>query len=92
MITREDIQQLAVLARLSVTDEQCDAYQKDFEGVLEYINTLNAVEVKQIPSSGVLKNVLREDDIAYEPKQFTEALLDAAPMQENGYVKVAKIL
>ena len=91
-MNRDDVRNLADLARLSLTDEQCDAYQKDFESILGYIDTINKAEIQDVSIDQVLKNVVREDEEAYEPGEFTEDILALAPHSENGYIKVDKIL
>ncbi|MFT6361355.1 MAG: aspartyl-tRNA(Asn)/glutamyl-tRNA(Gln) amidotransferase subunit C [Candidatus Paceibacteria bacterium] len=90
----EDIKELAELARLELSAEDIASYQKDFQGILDYISTINSVEIdsydEQVRSDTT--NMMREDDTAYEPGTFTEVLLEAAPRREGDYVRVDKIL
>jgi len=90
----EDIKGLAELARLELSDEDIAAYQKDFQGILDYISTINSVEIdsydEQIRSDTT--NMMRGDDVAYEPGTFTKVLLEAAPNTEGDYIRVDKIL
>lgn len=92
MMNRDDVQQLAQLARLSITDEQCDNYLKDFQNILSYIDALNAVNPDMVPQQQVLTNVVREDDEAYEAGSFSKEIISNAPHQEDGYIRVDKIL
>jgi len=92
MITREHVLQLADLARLSITDKQCDSYLKNFQSILAYIDTLNTVTPDTRNSRYMLTNNVREDGDAYEAGVFTQDILDNVPHQEDGYVKVNKIL
>lgn len=93
MITNKDIQTLAELARLEVSQDQCAAYADDFNGILSYIDTLSQVEVSsQDQNSQVVVNVVREDDSAYAPESFTDVLMKSAPDTKDGYLKVPKIL
>ncbi len=93
MITNKDIQVLAELARLEVSSDECEAYAQDFNGVLSYIDTLSQVDVTLGgQDSYVLSNVVREDELAYEPGEFTDLLLKEAPDSKDGYLKVPKIL
>ena len=91
-MNRDDVKQLADLARLSITDQQADEYLGDFQSILGYIDTINKVEVSETAQDQVLKNVVREDDEAYEAGQFTDDILANAPHHEDGYLKVDKIL
>ena len=90
----EDIKALAELARLKLSDEDIAGYQKDFQGILDYIGTINSVEVDSFDEQvrGDTVNMMRDDDESYEPGQFTEVLLDAAPQREGRYIRVDKIL
>ena len=93
-MNKEEIQALAELARLELQEEDIIAYQKDFKGILDYISTINSVEVDSFDEQvrGDTVNMMREDDESYEPGEFTQILLDAAPQREGDYIKVAKIL
>lgn len=92
-MNRDDIQKLAELSRLSLTDAQVDEYQKDFEGILGHINTLKDVNITNLePERQVNTNVMRDDQDAYAPGQFTQDLLSAAPERDADFVKVQKIL
>jgi len=93
MITNKDIQVLAELARLEVSSDECEVYSQDFDGVMSYIDTLSQVDVTLGgQDSYVLSNVVREDELAYEPGEFTDLLLKEAPDSKDGYLKVPKIL
>ncbi len=93
MINIEDVRQLASLARLSITEEQLQAYQKDFEGILDYIETINQAKVteNELPQH-VLTNIVRDDEEYYQPGEFTHSLLAQAPQSRDGYFEVPKIL
>lgn len=93
-MNKEEIQELADLSRLSLTEDEITSYQKDFEGILSYINTLNTVEVDETMNSHRLPNTnyLRSDEAAYQPGQFSEDILAQAPERKEDFIKVAKIL
>jgi len=91
---REEIKKLAELARLGVSDEQIDAYEKDFAQILSYIDLIKNAPVEDEEKSDefLTKNTLREDDEVYTPGSFTEDLLHEAPEIEGNYIKVKKVL
>ena len=91
---REEIKKLAELARLGVSDEQIDAYEKDFAQILSYIDLIKNAPVEEEEKSDEFftKNTLREDDEVYTPGSFTEDLLHEAPETEGNYIKVKKVL
>lgn len=92
MIHIDDVRQLASLARLSIPEEQLQAYQKDFEGILDYIETINQAEVTEVEIPHVLTNMVRDDEESYQPGEFTYDLLAQAPQSRGGYFEVPKIL
>lgn len=91
---RKDIEHLAKLSRIAVTDEEADALAKDITSILGYISEIeeitgNKEEEKKV---GALFNVMREDTNPHEPGIYTEDLLNLAPERDGRYVKVKKIL
>ena len=93
-MTKEDIKDLAHLCRLELNDEEIEQYQKDFEGILDYINIINTLKVTEYDNQtkSIPINIVREDDDAYVPGSYTKALLDASPEKDGDYMKVKKIL
>ena len=92
-ISREEVNHVARLARLELSDQETDFFQKDLNSILGYVETLKHLETDHVPPmSHVLKmnNVWRED--RSEGSKETEPLLQNAPMREKGYYKVPKIL
>lgn len=94
IMNKEEIQKLADLSRLELTDSEINAYQKDFEGILSYIDTLNQVVLDKNLESDRKPNTnyLRDDSLSYESGQFTLDILDQAPDRKDDYFKVQKIL
>ena len=92
MITIKDVEHVAKLARLELTDEEKELYTKQLGDVLQYVNQMNEVDTSNIePMSQVVDfvNVMREDKVVYE--QTKEELMKNAPEQEIGFFKVPKI-
>ena len=84
---------MAKLARLKLSSPEVDLFRKDLNAILEYVETLEELDTDKVaPMSHVLeiKNVWRDDNPG-GPKK-TDALLSNAPMAEEGYFKVPKIL
>lgn len=93
-MNKEEIQVLADLSRLNLTDDEITSYQKDFEGILSYIDTLKEVKIDDTITQqrSANTNYLRNDDVSYVPGQFSEDLLTSAPEVEGEFIKVQKIL
>ena len=94
MISSEEIQQLAELARLSLTGGEIAALQKDISDILDYVGQVSAASVSTSKTKPGLRNVLREDtertDALLSGKR--DALLKALPKREGDYAVVRKII
>jgi len=92
MITRKDVEKVAKLARLDISEKEKEQYTQQLERVLEFVEQLNEVDTKNIePTAQVtgLENVYREDKVTQGQNAH---LLDNAPATEGGYLKVKAVL
>lgn len=96
MIEKSDIEKLANLARISVTEDEAEGLSKDIGAVLGYIESLQEISGFEgddhMRAHSEAQNSLRSDTEAHEPGKYTEALLAQAPDSEKGFFKVKKIL
>ncbi len=95
MITKEDIQNLAELARIEVEEGEVERFRSSIEDILGYVSEIGAVsgeEASKTALSADLRNVFREDGEPHESGRYTEGVLANAPDKEGGYLKVKKIL
>ena len=93
MISREDVEHVAALARLGLTDEEIDLMQGQLNRILEAVGQLQAVDTSSVgPTAQViaLENVMR-DDVA-RPSMAREAALGNAPEREGPMLRVPVIL
>jgi len=92
MIEINDIEKLAGLARIAVTEEEKAKFQKDLESILNYVSELkDAPPLADFKDDEYLKNVMRADDNAYQSGGFTDEILAEVPNRSDGYFKVKKI-
>ncbi len=92
-ISKETVEYVANLARLSLTDEQKIKMIDDLDKILGYVDKLNKLDTSGVePTAHILpvKNVFREDVI--KPSYDRDVILKNAPMQEDGCFKVPKIV
>lgn len=92
MISIEDVEHVAKLARLALTDEEKVIYAKQLARIIENFNELKEVDTEGVePFTHALPitNVMREDEIVTPPGR--DVLLKTAPAAENGYFRVPKI-
>lgn len=93
MISRADVEHVAALARLHLTDDELDRMQGQLSRILEAIAVLRDVDTSQVgPTATVLnlENVMRDD----EPRDgiSREAALANAPLREGDHLRVPLIL
>ena len=92
MITLKDVEHVAKLARLELTEEEKITFTKQLGDVLKYVEQMNEVDttgVVPMAHAFDVVNVMREDVVVYE--QTKEELMKNAPAEENGFFKVPKI-
>jgi aspartyl-tRNA(Asn)/glutamyl-tRNA(Gln) amidotransferase subunit C len=93
MITRADVENVAALARLHLTDEELALMEGQLSRILVAIEALRDVDTSQVgPTASVLalENVMR-DDIPSDGIS-REAALANAPVREGNHLSVPLIL
>ncbi len=87
----KDIENLAELAKIELTDAEKETVLKDLDGVLGYVKQIESVEVSDITPAYANRNISREDVL--EPREFSrEEIISQFPDSQDGFVKVKKIL
>ena len=92
-VTEQDLTTTAHLSRLAIPAAEKDAALKTLGDFLTYVDNLSDVDTKDVqPTTYALpiENVFRADEI--RPSLSNEAALSNAPLHENGYFKVPKVL
>ena len=90
-ITREMVDHVAALSRLSLTEEEKRRQEKDMGEILAYMDKLNELDTDGVePMSHVfpLGNVFRADEVA--ASEDRAALLANAPDQRDGAFRVPR--
>ena len=92
-LNRKDVEHVALLSRLELSENELDKYTGQLDAILEYIDVLNQVDTSAVePMAHVLeiRNVMRSDEV--QPSLPREAALQNAPDAEDGFFKVPKIV
>jgi len=95
MISRQEVQHIAKLARLGLKEKEVEKYQKELSSILDYFEKLKEVDISKIePTSHSIaaENVIREDEVKREQRAKNKKLLELAPKTKNGHLKVKSIL
>lgn len=92
-ITKKEVEYVANLGRLELTDEEKEKYTSQLNELLEHFEKLNELNTENIePTFHVLqmKNVFREDVL--QPSLERENSLMNAPHKTEKYFKVPKVI
>jgi len=92
LITKKDVEHVANLARIKLSEEDTEKFTKQLGDIIKYVDQLNEVDttgVEPMAHPYPLYNVAREDVVSY--KATKEELLKNAPEEENSFFKVPKI-
>jgi aspartyl-tRNA(Asn)/glutamyl-tRNA(Gln) amidotransferase subunit C len=92
-IAREEVERIAALARLSVSDQELDRLRRELGAILTYVETLAAVDTTGVePTAHVipLATPLR-DDVPEPPMEPARAIANAPESSGSAFV-VPKVI
>lgn len=98
MVSKEQVEYIAKLARLRLTASEVEKMQKDLAEILDYINLLKEADIAQFSEDDssfnlqVLKNIQRSDIAEKTEKEDVEAMLNQVPQKQGNFVKVKEVL
>src|SRR5919201_1208526 len=92
-LTPAEVEHVALLARLGLTDEEKELYRRQLGSILGYVAQLGERDTERIPPSAAimpLDDVMQDD----EPRPCLDPgdVLANAPAQEDGYFRVPAVL
>ena len=94
MINREQVDHIAKLARLGISEQEKEKFQQELSAILDFVEKLKEVNVEGVkPMTGGtdLTNVMREDGPAEKDLKQKEKFLSNAPKRKNDYVEVLAV-
>lgn len=92
-LSKEEVEHIAALARLELTEEEKALYREQLSAILDYAARLQALDTSQIPPTSTVlarRSILRED-IA-RPGLSTEEVLQNAPEVVQRQFRVPPVL
>ncbi len=92
-ITMKEVEHVARLARLELTNEEKERMRAQLDSILSYIDKLNELDTSAVePTSHVLPmmNVFRDDEV--RPSLSQEEALANAPDRQDLFFRVPRIL
>jgi aspartyl-tRNA(Asn)/glutamyl-tRNA(Gln) amidotransferase subunit C len=92
-LSRADVEHVAYLARLGLTDEELTRLEGQLNHILDQYAILSELPTDDIPPTAQtieLENILREDVV--QPSLPLEAVLGNAPARQGDHIVVPAIL
>ena len=92
-LTRKDVEHIALLARLGLTDEEVETLRSQMSSILSHVNQLGELETAHIaPTAQVIamQDVMGTDEP--RPSCSPDEVLANAPEREGNYFKTKAVL
>jgi len=91
-LTKSEIQHIAGLARIKLTEKEEGKMAEDLGAVLGYIDRLNKIDTASVePAAQItgLENIFRKDETGREVDR--QAIIDQFPHRKDDYLKVKAV-
>lgn len=89
-MTNEEVRKLATLARLSLSDAECETYAKDFQGILAYVAQLEQIKGKVADGHTAISGTVKSDDTS--SFQARRELVAQFPESQGDELRVPTVL
>ena len=88
MVSKEELINLATLAKLDIFDQDVDKLLADMEKIIDFANQINSASVSDVEFDSInnLQNVYREDVVSRSYSQ--EDILKNAKTVEDGFFRL----
>lgn len=93
-VTREMIEHVAKLARLSFGEEEFEAFISRLNEILQYVEKLNELDTADVPPTSHMfftKTPMREDKVRAEPSPTAE-IRQNAPQRKDSFFVVPRVI
>ncbi|GBQ08973.1 Asp-tRNA(Asn)/Glu-tRNA(Gln) amidotransferase subunit GatC [Saccharibacter floricola] len=87
------VARIARLARIGLSDDEVQTYQKDMEGIIDWVEQLNEVDITDVPpmvGTGLATARLRDDVVTDGERR--DDVLSNAPEREGPFFTVPKVV
>jgi aspartyl-tRNA(Asn)/glutamyl-tRNA(Gln) amidotransferase subunit C len=91
-LSRQEVEKIARLARLSLSDEEIEQYRSQLSEVLTYVDQLNELDINDVPTTAQVTgqtNVLADDVV--QDGGDRQKLLKNAPATDGDSIKVKAV-
>lgn len=91
MISKDEVEHIAKLARLELTEKETERMQKDLSEILDYFNLLKKapkLKVENKKAAFAKASACRRDEAIPQRREVVEKLIQSAPDKKDDYIKV----
>jgi len=91
-LSKQEVEHIAKLARLELSEEQKELYREQLSAILDYISKLRELDTKDVPPTaggGLTQMTLRVDEA--RSGLATDELLANAPQTEDKQFKIPPV-
>ena len=95
MLSKDEIKNIASLARIGIEEKEIGDYQKNLSAILDHFRELKEVDTENIEPIGHITgkdNVSRLDKKGEPSGSERKAILENAPERKDDYIKVKSVL
>lgn len=92
MLSKDEVRHIAALARVGLSENETEKYQKDLSAILDYFEKLQSLDTEKIEPIGHIagrENSMREDGV--EDFENKDAIIKLFPEEKDGYCKVKTV-
>jgi len=94
MLSKDEVKHIATLARIGVTEEETEKYQKDLSAVLDFFKELEALDTEGIEPIGHITGRLSEargDRVEDFGTSGKDGIKKNFPESKEGFLKVKSV-
>lgn len=98
MISKQQVKHIAKLARILLTKEEEERFQKELSSILDYVAKLKEVDISNVQASfhlipaATFKKGMREDESKRQDLKTVKKLIEAAPKKKKGHIRTKAVL
>ena len=96
MITEKEVEHIAQLARLELSEKEKTKFQRELALILDYVAKLNELDVDQVEPTtnggGIVNSTRTDEPNGNFQSEVAAEILEQASEKKDGFVKVKSIL
>ena len=94
MLSKSEVQKIASLARIEITDEEAEKYSKELSDILGFVEKLNEADTENVePIAHITgaENITREDKIIEYSEETKNNIIKNFPEKKDRFDKVKAV-